>query len=272
MHKDKKHDKKQVFIPWLTAPVWNTAQPWLIGIDDTDDLESRGTGFRARDLARRLQERQLARLHAVTRHQLFVSPEIPYTSHNSAACLRVDLFAEHFAEVKTFCRDYLIEHSASGADAGLCITALTQVTDVVREFGRRAKVEVLRQTDTEVLAAQQGLYLEGLTGTRQGLIGALAAVGLHSSRDDGRFLWMRGVRDLAPGRYTLAELRQQTAIEEFQTIQGRRIDDGTLYIRPDEWARPVLMGGCAVLLLEENHDDEPGFQWRVAAKEYIKRY
>ena len=34
---------------------------YLIGIDDTDNLESRGTGFRARQLSARLDEAGLAR-------------------------------------------------------------------------------------------------------------------------------------------------------------------------------------------------------------------
>ena len=63
----------------------------LIGIDDTDNLESRGTGFRARQLGGRLAEAGLGKVRGITRHQLFVHPSIPYTSHNSSACLDVDL-------------------------------------------------------------------------------------------------------------------------------------------------------------------------------------
>ncbi len=73
--------KEQIRIEALRDPRWDRADVWLIGIDDTDNLESRGTGFRARQLAQQLQQRGLARLRGVTRHQLFVSPEIPYTSH-----------------------------------------------------------------------------------------------------------------------------------------------------------------------------------------------
>ena len=41
-----------------------------IGIDDTDNLETRGTGFRARQLIERLQECRLGEGIGVTRHQL----------------------------------------------------------------------------------------------------------------------------------------------------------------------------------------------------------
>ena len=52
-----------------------------IALDDTDTLDSIGTGRLAREIAE-----DLARefpVYAVTRHQLFVHPDIPYTSHNS---------------------------------------------------------------------------------------------------------------------------------------------------------------------------------------------
>jgi hypothetical protein len=57
----------------------------LIGIDDTDNLESRGTGYCVRQLANWLSEKNLVVPLGITRHQLLVDPRIPYTSHNSSA-------------------------------------------------------------------------------------------------------------------------------------------------------------------------------------------
>jgi len=269
--------KEEVRITALTDPRWDAAPAWYIGIDDTDNLESRGTGFRARQLAQQLQEAGLARLRGVTRHQLFVSPEIPYTSHNSSACLEVDFFAEDRAAVIAHCRDYLLRESADGSDAGLCVTAATQVGSEVRDFGQAAKVRVLQQTEAHAVAARHGIHLEGLTGTHQGVIGALSATGLHATRDDGRFLWMRGVRELEPGPYSLGQLRTLTDIDAFMTVAGAEVANDIDNILITEWARPVFTGGRAVLFLEEERDEESGERtgpgrWRVAAKEFIKRY
>ncbi|MDK2890060.1 MAG: hypothetical protein PWR21_692, partial [Methanoculleus sp.] len=58
-----------------------------LGIDDTDTRESRGTGRLARMIAT-----ELARSYTVTgvtRHQLFVHPAVPYTSHNSSAVIHI---------------------------------------------------------------------------------------------------------------------------------------------------------------------------------------
>lgn len=44
----------------------------LIGIDDTDNLESRGTGHCARQLGLSLVASNLIELQSITRHQLLV--------------------------------------------------------------------------------------------------------------------------------------------------------------------------------------------------------
>jgi hypothetical protein len=127
------------------------------------------------------------------------------------------------------------------------------------------------------VAAAHDLCLEGLTGTHHGVIGALSAVGLHATRDDGRFLWMRGVRDLVPGRYSLSELRALTDIDAFLTIAGCEVAADVDHIRITEWTRPVYAGGRSVLFLEEDLHEQAsgrsrGRSWRVAAKGFIKRY
>lgn len=265
--------KEQVHIEALRDPHWDRAERWLIGIDDTDNLESRGTGFRARQLAQQLQQRGLARLHGVTRHQLFVSPEIPYTSHNSSACLAMDFFAADHAAVVQHCREYLLRESAEGSDAGLCIGRQSAVTAAAIGFGQSAKVRVLTQPEAHAQAAACGFFLEGLTGTHQGVIGAFSAVALHATRSDGRFLWMRGVRDLKEGAYALGDLRENTDIEAFLTVGGREVSAPDAQITITEWARPVLAGGRSVLYLEEDHHEQTDFRrWRVADKAFIKQF
>ena len=64
----------------------------LIGLDDTDNLTSPGTG----QVARGLWSQCLARGHhptTVTRHQFLVDPRIAYTTHNSGACVTLETTA-----------------------------------------------------------------------------------------------------------------------------------------------------------------------------------
>ena len=62
---------------------------FLIGIDDTDNQTSPGTGQLARRLAAEASTRGAVN-RGITRHQFLVDGRIPYTSHNSGACVAID--------------------------------------------------------------------------------------------------------------------------------------------------------------------------------------
>ncbi len=235
---------------------------YLIGIDDTDNLETRGTGHRVRQLAQFLNG--LAAPLAITRHQLLVVPEIPFTSHNSSACLVVEAEPAKENEIWQASREFLLKESAPGSDAGLCLADWDCVTPCIRAFGVRAKQVVLTQLEAEQTAIQDCVRLEGLTGTGGGIIGALAAVGLHHAGNDGRFLWLPGLRDLK-GRYPVRELCTLGHIAAVRTPSGETLPPQTL-VDVGEWVRPILRGGQAILLVEEKNNE-----WYILAKDQIKR-
>jgi hypothetical protein len=242
----------------------------LIGIDDTDNLESRGTGFRARQLGAQLGEAGFGRLRGITRHQLYVHPSIPYTSHNSSACLDVELDDGRDAAAREFCEDFLRSESAPGSDAGLCFAAYDDVSAELVEFGRLAKERVLTREGAHELAERHGVYLAGLTGERIGVIGALAGVGLRRGGHDGRFIWAEGVRELA-GTRTAATLLATTGIDSIESVDGRTVPPEAEVI-VDPWPRPVLLRGQAVLLAEEIGDKDAPSGWRILSKETVRRY
>jgi len=115
-------------------------------------------------------------------------------------------------------------------------------------------------------AHREDLTLEGLTGTGGGIIGALAAVGLRAGGDDGRFLWLKGIREIS-GTYTVKELQQLIPIDAVQTSEGATIPpDDRVELGP--WIRPLLKAGRAVLLVEP---DDESHLWRVMEKERVKQ-
>lgn len=234
---------------------------YLLGIDDTDNLESRGTGHRVRQLADSLSADGLARPLGITRHQLLVDPQIPYTSHNSSACLLVE--TDQKDELWAACCEFLLRESAPGSDAGLCLAAWEAVTACVQAFGQRAKIVVLTQLEAEQTARDQGLRLAGLTGTHGGIIGALAAVGLHHAGHDGRFLWLPGLRELN-GILSVAEICTRGAIESIRPLAGADLPPETL-VNVGEWVRPILRGGQAILYVEEQNDG-----WHILPKDQLK--
>jgi hypothetical protein len=235
---------------------------YLLGIDDTDNLESRGTGHRVRQLADWLAENQLAVPLGITRHQLLVDPQIPYTSHNSSACLSVE--TENSADLWEAAREFLLRESALGSDAGLTLAKWDSINEGVLSFAKRAKLEVLTMPEAEQTASQSRIRCEGLTGTHGGIIGALSAVGLHRAGNDGRFLWLPGLRELK-GKYQVDEICKLGHIDRVCTLDKSEIHSKTL-VDVGEWVRPVLLEGKATLYVEENNHE-----WCIVSKEHIKK-
>ncbi len=214
-----------------------------IGLDDTDIAGSRGTGRLARGIAG-----ELARdwpLLGVTRHQLLVDPRIAYTSHNSSAALRftvpegIDLEA-----IQGRVRTLMLADFQPGSDPGLCVAA-DPIPASVSEFGRRAKQAVLTQAEARALATEAGLRLEGLGGTEDGVIGALAAVGLAATGDDGRYLLIGTARELSGMQPVEAVLA--AGISAVATLDGQRVEQGL--VRADK-LRPAQRHGQPVQFVE----------------------
>jgi hypothetical protein len=239
---------------------------YLIGIDDTDNLESRGTGHRARQLGD-LLGRSRIELLGITRHQLLVDPAIPYTSHNSSACLEVRTTHDEHERVIDVCRGFLREESAPGSDAGLCVGNADSVCLEVVEFGARAKLAIVQRPDAEQIARRNGMHLEPLTGTGLGVIGALAAVGLRTGGNDGRFLWLPALRETA-GVHRASELMQRLHLDAIETETGTLVE-GHERVAVGEWLRPLMRGGRKTMLVQETgHED---YKWSGLGKERLKR-
>lgn len=210
-----------------------------IGLDDTDIDTSRGTGSLARHIAGVLSADY--GLLGVTRHQLLVDPRVPYTKNNSASAIlledgaRTDLDALS-ARVKGLMLDDYYE----GSDPGLCV-AVDPSAEITR-FGRQVQRQVVTQDDALGLAAAAGVPLHGLGGDRGGVIGALAAVGLAASGDDGRYVLVGRSRELTGLQPVSAVLA--AGIAAVRTQAGLAVDEGMVQI---DRLRPARRGGQPIL-------------------------
>jgi hypothetical protein len=231
---------------------------------------SPGTGYHARQLGERLAAKGIARVCDITRHQLLFDRRIPYTSHNSSLCLRVEVAPDGIPSLIAVCRDYLVANSATGSDAGLCVAPWSAVPPEVEAFGTCAKREILTRDAAVELAIRTHLYLEGLTGDHGGMIGALAAVGLRRGGNDGRVAWRPGVRETT-GIVTADFLLRHTGIDAIRRYDDDQSIDGSDRIEVFRWPRPVLIDGQAVLLIEKG-DPNHGFDWKLVSKDILSQY
>jgi len=240
---------------------------YYIGIDDTDNLQSRGTGHRARQLGTLLHEAGIAQLICITRHQLLVHKDIPYTSHNSSACLLMKSEKAKEPDLIAFCREFLLRESAPGSDAGLCIASSENISKEIESWGENAKKVVLTKKNAHAMASHNNILLEGFTGEKIGIIGALAAVGLRYAGNDGRVLWLPCLRETT-GIFTADELKKRLCVDAITTKNGIEILS-TDCILAEAWIRPVMRNKAITLIVEQTEDHEK-FKWQHVPKEYIK--
>ena len=252
----------------------------LIGVDDTDNLDTKGTGFLAQRLLAELEAAGLGTPLGATRHQLYIHPSIPYTSHNSSACIAWDGGPDPDAGgIVSLASRFLESESAPGSDPGLVVATRRAWSDpavrtALSSFGKRAKREVLTLTMARELADNVGVHASGHGGTSGGIIGALAGVGLHLSGTDGLFLWMPGIRSLT-GFTTYRELKASVPIDAARDPAGIEPDpEDTIDL--GDWVRPILTGGRAILLLEPRsapaHGSPDRRKWEVARREIVKAH
>jgi hypothetical protein len=222
----------------------------LIAIDDTDNKESIGTGRLSRMLAVELIRKGLAGNIGITRHQLLVHPDIPYTSHNSCACIEAIARCAAFQEVATVCREFLTENYHETANPGLCVINKDSVPDTLQKFGYRAQREVINIEEAREVAKRLGGFTWWHGETGQGCIGALAGAGLRSTGNDGRFIDLAGIRDLK-GVMSVGDVLRQTAIHKIVSVSGEVVG-GREVIDTQDWIRPALLDDHVVLRLKKN--------------------
>ena len=243
----------------------------LISIDDTDNVESRGTGDVAELLAAGLEEARLARCGRVTRHQLLVHPDIAYTSHNSAMCFPAEIAAGDLAVVTSRCETALQEESAEGSDPGLCIVALERLTRPAElvGYGRAAKSRVIDKDEAFRTAADLGVHLSEHGGSGIGVIGALAGAGLRLSGDDGRFKGKFAIAGDADGVAGVAAIRS-CGVDEVRAPDGDVLGDEERVLAGEE-CKLVLLGGRAVLLVQPAPSDAAA-RWAVIERKALRSY
>jgi hypothetical protein len=244
----------------------------LISIDDTDNLESRGTGHLAAELALDLERKGWATCSFITRHQLFVHADVPYTSHNSAMCFTVDMGADHMEDLITYAARFLENESAPGSDPGLCVAVadrLTSPTEIIA-YGLRAKQQVITKAEAMQTAKRYGIHLSEHGGTGGGIIGALAGIGLRLSGNDGR---VKGKLIIASknGVVSVADVLAHGSVDKVQSLGGFALPHNES-IRLGEKGKAVFLEGLAVVLAVPEEESSGGGRWRTISRQALNGY
>ena len=171
----------------------------IVCVDDTDDeTRSTSTGKVAEMIASRVVELGGRIRLGITRHQLLLSEDVPYTSHNSSMAFEALVPESRVDELHDDAVKILAKECVETADPGLAIAILPereemdevaqQQIEALVAFGRRAKrVYCPKESAYGVAQGIPWVSLSEHGGDGQGVVGALAGIGLRLSGSDGRF-------------------------------------------------------------------------------------
>jgi tRNA(Ile2) C34 agmatinyltransferase TiaS len=222
-----------------------------VGFDDTDNITAdRGTGKLARWFEKELPEG--CQIEGVVRQQLLVDERIPYTSHNSSACVIIDAPDASWVTLLTDrAIEHLKRHSLEGSDPGLCIACEGNgsLASLIG-FGRTCTSRIVTQKDA--LEAASKSHLSGHGGTNDGIIGAAAAVGLTASGWSGRFIEYRKLR-MFPDPIRVLEL-ERSNIVVVSNDRDARVPAPEDIVHTKGWLRPRLWGNRVVLLVTPKNE------------------
>lgn len=240
----------------------------VVCVDDTDDeTKSTSTGKVAGCIADRIR-RSGGRIRlGITRHQLLLRDDVPYTSHNSSMTFEAIVPECALETLRQQAIEEIVSNSVPSADPGLAFAVLPSqlhaptdaVQDIERlvEFGQRAKMDYCAKESAFRLAESiPWVTLSEHGGNGQGVVGALAGVGLRISGSDGRF---RGKCDLAkfmgtnvaataPAKALAEELSQKRhGPVRIVDVLGNVVPDSSDVVLVSE-AKAVYQGGSLTII------------------------
>lgn len=226
-------------------------------IDDTDNLDSIGTGTIAEQIQEKLIQHGYGPCSLVTRHQLFIHEDIPYTSHNSSMCFHGEAPDDALTRIIALAAEHLDTVAAVGSDPGLCVLAYDESChyDELMEFGIQAKKKILTKDEAMRCAQNHQLHLSEHGGTGQGIIGALAGVGLRLFGCDGEI--KGALKNAAINQtYPVSKLKTMPEIQQVLNLSTKEpLADRTL-VNMCNRTKTVLYQNQYVLFVRKDDNDQ----------------
>ncbi|HEX3011704.1 MAG TPA: hypothetical protein VHQ70_06645 [Syntrophomonadaceae bacterium] len=238
-----------------------------VAIDDTDSLEVGATGQSANELRKTINDQGWGKTEPVTRHQLLLHPDVPYTSHNSSMCFIAHIEDDNLEKFIDYAAWFLKTTSAEGSDPGLCIALNGKVKDIENliHFGYKAKKEVITKEEAYLTAQACNIHLSEHGGTGQGIIGALAGVALRITGNDGRFQGKVKLKDIGK-MMRVGEILADTEIEEVQSVEGQVLEINDV-LEIGEKIKTVLLDNKRKLLVYRKDN-----KWHTCTNKYLEKY
>jgi len=241
---------------------------FYLGVDDTGQPGKAGTGELALQLGLHLQSQGLARLVHITEHSLLPAAEIPGASVNLAYCLTLEAEKLRLRDLDMESRVFIMRHASAGANAGFALARADEVTGRILSFGKACRSLVMERSDARELSRECGIITAGFTGSGNGIIGALAAIGWRWHGSDAVITWMPGLASLH-GIQTVTEILRLCTFDYIRTVRGKTpaFEDR---INLGDHPTALLKSDHSLLLLEAA-PRSADWQWTALGSEAINR-
>ncbi len=240
----------------------------IIGIDDTDNAYSKGTGSIATEMTEIIESKGWGTCDTVTRHQLYLHPDIAYTSHNSSMIFTANVNPDIYEELKETLTSYLEKESAEGSDPAICIGEISKIKckEELIEFGYSAKRQVRTKEEAYNLADKCNLYLREVGGEGIGVIGAIAGVALRYEGNDGEV--KGGIEQYTKGDLVpVSDFLKEKNITKVCSKDLKEVPKDTV-VKVKWKVKPIISEGLPILLVDK---DEKG-QWTTLNKDGIREF
>ena len=220
-----------------------------VGIDNTSNTESVGTAKFARKIAEKISDKYP--VYAVSRHQFYIHPKIKYSTHNFGAVIHIDSEEENVDDVFLTIKRIIEKEYNTGSNPGLAVAHEDQISPAVINYGQDAKKSIITQKRAIELAKNSNIKLEGFGKTKNGVIGAIASIGLAATKNDGRFLQIGNIRTIKDPQPV--EKFIKAGVEKIFTLDGRMITNGIIFNDNNKPVKPSPINGKVILfVVEEN--------------------
>lgn len=243
----------------------------FICIDDTDTIDSKGimgTGTIA-EMIKSMLELKFGPCAYITRHQLLIHEDVPYTSHNSCMCLEAEINENDYEDAKKACIALLEKEHLLGSDPGFCMVKREEIIDkeALIKYGNDTKKLLMTKEIAYDLASHCHIHLSEHGGTGQGVIGALAGVGLRLGGEDGE---IKGTLKQQMGKqFAYQTLMSLPIIDKIVDINMKKISEKAL-INIGERSKTILKGGKQVLVVQKVADKE-GELYETCNKKWLRK-
>lgn len=232
-----------------------------VAIDDLRQIDGGKAGAAASSLTRIIEDNSWGTCSIPSRHRLYPHPSTGCKKHNTARSFAADIKDEYLPEFIDYARNMIKTVATPDSHTGLAIVVPQQMenTDELINFAYKAKEELVTKAETLELAKKPGIYLFALSGSGQGIIGALAGAGLNMTGNDGQF---RGKLELSKEEYyiaTVKEIIEKTYVEQVKSMDFESIGEDE-YVRMGEKVKVVRLDDKYTLMVFPTEIDYPKWQ------------